>query len=250
MRVVDHHILSLEQDALQPRLTMEADGPANTKTRERTEGAATAVQAMHGDSCSTDWVDPDPMCFTSFGGDCTGPPAPPCLGENALVDNRAAAPESYLPSLEMRSPTATGGLLPTGEVFTATRATLNQPSLRFYTTEETDSKTKVRTRVLYVSYDSSFLPVTRSCRGVNETKSGKNRTFDPGGFRGRLRTCPFLGSWRASLCGRLMLGLDKAVAIFGGSMIRNSEAFRRGVRAKLRRAYSVQSAGSLKQARF
>ena len=42
----------LEQDARQPRLVMEADGPANTKTRERTEGAATAVQAMHGDSCT------------------------------------------------------------------------------------------------------------------------------------------------------------------------------------------------------
>ena len=28
---------SLEHDARQPRLAMEADGPANTKTRERTE---------------------------------------------------------------------------------------------------------------------------------------------------------------------------------------------------------------------
>ena len=36
----------LEHEARQPRLAMEADRPANTKTRERTEGAATAVQAM------------------------------------------------------------------------------------------------------------------------------------------------------------------------------------------------------------
>ena len=31
---------------------MEEDGPADTKTRERTEGAAMAVQAIHGDSFS------------------------------------------------------------------------------------------------------------------------------------------------------------------------------------------------------
>ena len=80
LRSMDHHVTSLEQDAQQPRLAMEAGGPANTKTRGRTEGAATVVQAMHGDSCSIDRVDPDPMCSTSFGDDCTGPPAPPCSG--------------------------------------------------------------------------------------------------------------------------------------------------------------------------
>ena len=26
-------------------------------------------------------------------------------------------------------------------------------------------------------------------------------TFDPGGSRGHLRACPFLGSWRALVCG-------------------------------------------------
>ena len=93
------------------------------KTRERTEGAATVVQAMHGDSCSATRVDPDPMCSTSFGDDCTGPPTPPCSGENALVDNGAAAPKSCPPSSEMRSPTAAGGLLPTGKASLATRTT-------------------------------------------------------------------------------------------------------------------------------
>ena len=77
---MDQHLTSLEQDARQPRLAMVADGQANTKTRKRTKGAATAAQAMHGDSCSADRVDPDPMCFTSFGDDCTGPPPPPCSG--------------------------------------------------------------------------------------------------------------------------------------------------------------------------
>ena len=78
MRVMGPHVTSLEQDAWQARLAMEADGPANTKTRKRTEGSATAVQAVHGDGCSTDRVDPDRMYSTSFGGDCTGPPAPLC----------------------------------------------------------------------------------------------------------------------------------------------------------------------------
>ena len=49
---MDQHVTSLEHGARQPRLAMEADGPVNTKTRERTEGAATAVQAMRGDRFS------------------------------------------------------------------------------------------------------------------------------------------------------------------------------------------------------
>ena len=108
---------------------MEPDGLANTKTHERTEGAATAVQALHGDSCSGDRVDPDPMCSTSFGDNYTGRPVPPCSGENALVNNRVAAPKSCFPSLEMRSSTAAGGLLPTGEASTAAKTTYNKTPL-------------------------------------------------------------------------------------------------------------------------
>ena len=50
LRSMGQRVTSQEQDARQPRLAMEADGPTNMKTRERTKGAATAVQAMHGDS--------------------------------------------------------------------------------------------------------------------------------------------------------------------------------------------------------
>ena len=46
---------------------MEPDGPPDTKSRKRTEGAAKAVQAMYGNSCSANRVDPDPMYSTSFG---------------------------------------------------------------------------------------------------------------------------------------------------------------------------------------
>ena len=42
MRVIDQRITRLEEDARQPRLAMEADGPANTKTRERTASARRA----------------------------------------------------------------------------------------------------------------------------------------------------------------------------------------------------------------
>ena len=155
-RLLEQYLTSLEQDARQPRLAMEADGHANVKTRERTEGTTTAVQAMHRDSCSADRVDPDPMCSTSFGDYCTGPPAPPCSGENALVDNRAAAPKSCLPSLEIRSPTAAGGFLPTGEISTATKTTFSKSPLRPYSAEEANSKkTNLWTSTPPAWYDDS-----------------------------------------------------------------------------------------------
>ena len=123
MRVKDQRQAILEQDTRQPRLAMVVDGQADKNTHERTEGAATAVQAMHGDSCSANRVDPNPMCSTSFGDDCTGPLALPCSKEDALVDNSAAAPKSCLSSLEIRTTTAAGGLLPAGETATATKTT-------------------------------------------------------------------------------------------------------------------------------
>ena len=49
MKMINRRLASLEQDARQPRLTMKADVPADKKTRERTEDAAAAVQAKHGD---------------------------------------------------------------------------------------------------------------------------------------------------------------------------------------------------------
>ena len=106
MEMTDQRLVSLEQDAWQPRLAIEADGPADEKTRERTEGAAKAVQAMYGNSCSANRVDSDPMCSTSLGGDSTGPPALPCLRGDALVANGAAAPKSCLSPLEMRTTAA------------------------------------------------------------------------------------------------------------------------------------------------
>ena len=49
LRKMKQRVASLKQDARQPRLAMGEDVKADKKTRERTEGAATAVQAKHGD---------------------------------------------------------------------------------------------------------------------------------------------------------------------------------------------------------
>ena len=152
MEMVDQRVANLEQDARQPRLVMKANGPADTKTRECTESAAKAVEAMRGDSCSANRVDPDPMCSTSFGDDSTGPPAHPCSKEDALVDNGAAGSKSCLSPFEVCSPTAAGGLLSTGKISTATKTAFDHPTLWFCLTEETN----LRTSILYVSYFSSF----------------------------------------------------------------------------------------------
>ena len=173
---MDQHATSLEHGARQPRLAMKADGPANTKTRERTEGAAIAVQAMHGDSYTTaQKVQDGPKTSIGFGV-ISEPPDLLCR-EDVLVEDGATSPESCLPSLEMRSSTAAGGLVPTGETFTATETTVNKPLLQSYSSEENSKKKKKRTSTPYASYDSSSafqesnLSAAPYCLRVVETKS-------------------------------------------------------------------------------
>ena len=210
MRYLEQHPASLEQDARQPRLAMEADGHANTKTRERTEGPATAVQVMRGDGFSVRRVEPGPNTNPTSFGVKAEPPTLPCR-DDVVVESGDAAPRSCLPSLEMRSSVAAGGLLPAGEPSTATRTTFNEPLLRFYATEdmnpeEDSKKEKLWTSIPSVWYDSSFWKLLAApyCRRVVETKSRQNRTFDPGGSQGHLRACPFLGSWRVFVCGEVI----------------------------------------------
>ena len=104
---------------------MEADVKTDKKTRERTEGAAAAVQAKHGDSCSARRVQAGPKSSTSFGDDFTGPLSLPFSRDDVLVGNGAEAPKVYLSPLEMRTPTAAGGLLPTDTTSTVTRTTFD-----------------------------------------------------------------------------------------------------------------------------
>ena len=62
------------------------------------------------------------------------------------------------------------------------------------------------TVTLSASYDSSNfwrLFAAPYCYRVVETKSRKNRIFDPGGSRGHLRAGSFLGPWRALVCGEV-----------------------------------------------
>ena len=193
-RRLEQNIAEVERDAREPRLAMVADGQADTKIRKRTEAAATAVQAMHGDSFSASRVDPDPKITSTRFGVKAEPPALPCR-DVALVENSAATPKSCLSPLEMHTTTAAGGLLPTDETSTATKTTSDYSTLWFCQTEETSSE-RISTPPAW--YDSSFrrneLLATPSCRRVIETKSGQNRMFDPGGSEGRLRACPFLGT--------------------------------------------------------
>ena len=170
LRTNDQREASLELNARQPRPAMEADGPADTKTSERTKGAAKAAQAMHGDSFSYSRVDPGPKTNSTSFGVKIEPPALP-YRDDVVVDNGAAAPKSCLPPLEMRSPPAAGGLLPTGKTSRATHTTFNQPPLRLYSTEEANLWTSVPS----AWYDSSFrrnkLLAAPSCRMVIQTKN-------------------------------------------------------------------------------
>ena len=126
---------------------------ADKKTCERTEGAAKAIQAKHGDSCSANRADPDPMFSTSFGDDSIGPPALPSFRDDALLGKGAAAPKSRLSPLEIRSPTVAGGLLPAGEASTTTRINFYQRHHRFCPTEETNSE---RSTQYALHYNNSF----------------------------------------------------------------------------------------------
>ena len=77
MRKMDEHVTRLDHGARQPRLAMEADGQKNIKTRERTEGAATAVQAMRGEGFFARRVEPGPNTNSTSFGVKAEPPALP-----------------------------------------------------------------------------------------------------------------------------------------------------------------------------
>ena len=161
---------------------------------------------MRGDCFPARRVEPGLTTNSTRFGVKTKPPALPCR-DDSVVECGAAAFKSCLPSMEMRPSTAAGGLVPTGDASKASETTLNEPPLRFCLTEETNVKPKnSRTSVPSASYNSSSfrrLSATPYCRRVVDTKSGQKRTFDPGGSRGHLRVCPFLGSWRALVCGEV-----------------------------------------------
>ena len=200
-RGTSHLLPSVEQDARQPRLAMEADGPANTKTRERTEGDAAAVQAIRGDRCSADRVDPDPTCSTSSGDDCTGPPAPPCSRENVLrCPNRIShpwrcahhqPPVAYFPPAkpqrQRRSPS-------TSHLFGSARPRRRIQRRQMYGLQFHPPGTTT------VSGEINCLlpPPAGGLWRQNRYKIGRSIQAV---YQGRLRAYPFLGTWCALLCG-------------------------------------------------
>ena len=202
MRATEQRSANLEQDVRQPRLAMEADVAADKKTRERTKGAATAGQAMHGDDFSTNRVQAGPTCSTSYGVKAE-PPVLSCR-DGILVEHGAAAPKSWLSPLEMHTLTAAGGLLPTGKISTATRTTLHQLPLSFVLPDRRDKFEDFNSVRLVLQHfgwinnqQAPFWP------RVIEIKSRQNLVFDPGGSTVRLLVCPFLGTWRELLCGEV-----------------------------------------------
>ena len=131
---MDQHLIRLEHGARQPRLATEADGQADTRTRERTEGAT--------------------------------------IADDSVVECGAAAFESCLPSMEMPSSTAAGGLAPTGEASTALETTINEPPLRFCPTEETDLEPTVRRLRLHTPYTTAAASSRRGTCLLLHTSGG------------------------------------------------------------------------------
>ena len=130
LRTNDQRVASLKQDVWQPRLAMEADGLADTKTRERTEGAAAAVQAMHGDSFSANRVQTGQKTTPTSLSVKAEPPTP--LAEMTLWSRTALRRPSRVSHLwRCAHPTAASGLLPSGMATTATRTTFHQLPLWF-----------------------------------------------------------------------------------------------------------------------
>ena len=139
MRATEQLSASLEQDAREQRLAVEADVTADKKTRERTEGATAAVQARHGDSCSAKRVQACPTSSTSSGMKAEPPVLP--RWDDVLIERGAAAPKTCLLPAEMRTSTAAGALLSTGIASSAMRTIFSQPLPSWTLREEVKERT-------------------------------------------------------------------------------------------------------------
>ena len=152
MRVTKQRLAGLNHKARQQRFAMEADIKPDTKTRKRTEDAA-ADRVKHGEKSSSGRVDHNPTCLTSFSDDSTEPPALPCRND-ALVDKVTEAPKPCLSPVEMRAPTVTGGLLPSGPASTEMKTIFPPPRLwNFCPTEEINFRTATSIQT-YATYNS------------------------------------------------------------------------------------------------
>ena len=195
LRATNKRLAGLEHEARRPCLATEANVEPDTRTRKRTEGASAADRVMNGDS-SFARVDFVSTSLTSFGM-IAEPPAPEKSIGDALVDKDAEELKPCLLPVEMRTPTAAGGLLPAGTASTGMRTIFS----RLQSSWTLGDMTKKRTSW------TNFNQLAPLCwRKVIQTKSRQTLVFDPGGCcSGRLRSCPFLGGRHALLSGWVRL---------------------------------------------
>ena len=133
-RETTQRFAGFEHDARQPRLAMEADVKPD---RKRTEDAA-ADRAKHGNSSSVKRVDAGPTSLISFG--MIAKPLALPRRDDVLVGKGTEAPEPCLSPVEIRTPPATGGLLPAGTASTAMKMIFYRPLPSWTLGEDTKEK--------------------------------------------------------------------------------------------------------------
>ena len=140
------------------------------------------------------------MCLTRFGDDSTGPSALFCTRNDALIDNSAASPK---PCLSPR------------DAHTKSRRWLT-PRRHSLNSEEDDLSLTdlfLEPRRVQETYQPDKLQACPLLAEVIQTKSRQTLIFDPGDSTGRLRAYPFSKTWRALLCGEILVW-ERLVAIW------------------------------------
>ena len=119
----------------------------------------------------------------------------------------------------MHTRTATAGLLPASKASKATRTIFQQSPLWFCLTKEIH----LRTSNQYATNYSSFWKMK-----VLQTKSMQTLVFDPGGSKGRVHACPFLGTRCTLFCRKTfvwaLLVDTQGWSVFGRWMTRTSSS--------------------------
>ena len=211
-RETRQRLTGLEQDTRESCLVTEADVPTGEKTRKRAEDAA-ADQAKDGDNCPAKRGHTGPTSSTSFG--MTAEPPALSRRDDVLVNKGAEVPKSHLPPMEVRIlPSAIGGLLPAGTGPTVMRTIFLRPLFSWNLSEETKkSNSRINNRLASYCW-----------KRVIQTKSRQTLMFNRGGFKDRLRACPFLGGWHVLLCEEVFVGyrmVSEAGEVFGSWMTWN-----------------------------
>ena len=151
---------------------------------------------MNEDSSSERRVDDGPKSVTSLGMIAEPPASQQCI-KDALVNKSAETSKPQLPPVKVRMlSSAAGGLLPAGTASTAMRTTFSRPLPSWTLGGETKERSS-RTNL------NQLAPLC--CREILKTKSRQTLVFEPDDCSGRLRGCPFLGGWRALLCGEIFV---------------------------------------------